>query len=132
MTNRVPLKRHRSGSVMVLVVLCMTLLAMIIPFFISMIQKEARASQGETGRTKSFQLAEAGADRGAWKLRESDAIWALAIAGTPLTNYNDDKEFTDVQGGKYKVRFQSGPGIGQVTVWSKGRSDKTLQVRTIK
>ncbi len=124
--------KKRNGFALATIVLALTLLAILVPTLIKLMQKDSKDAQGNAKKTTAFQLAEAGQDRGAWKLRESDTIWSQAIAGTAISGYNNDVTYTDVDGGQYKILFTAGPLSGQVTVTSKGLTTNTTDVRAIR
>jgi hypothetical protein len=125
---------HRNGMkgmLFVAVVLALTVLGILIPALITYLQKESKDAVGEKRKTTALQLAEAGQDRGAWKLRESDTIWNNAVAGSTLTGYNFDTVYADVSGGSYKIQFSPGSVSGQVKVVSKGQTSGSTEIRTI-
>ncbi len=127
------MKRKNSGYVLVVIVLSLTLLAILVPGLIKLIQKDSKDSHGANKKTTAFQLAEAGQDRGAWKLRESDAVWTNAVGGGTTSGYDNSVIYTEVAGGKYKILIEDGPAPGQVTITSKGMADNdTDDIRAIK
>lgn len=111
--------------------LLLMMLGILIPALVRSIQKESTDTVSSTKKTVSLQLAEAGQDRGAWKLRESDAIWNQVVAGGTLQYYNNDRTYTDVDGGEYKIHITTGPVVGTVKVVSRGRATGTEDVRAI-
>lgn len=126
-----PRSCRSEGFILPSVVLALTLLLIIVPMLILFIQKDSKDAQSLGKKNNSFQLAEAGQDRGAWKLRESDTVWTNAISSTTITGYNNDITYSDVAGGQYKILFAAGPAPGQVTVISKGLATGTNDVRAI-
>jgi hypothetical protein len=124
-------KLNQSGYILATSILVLAILAILIPSLVYLSQKDAKDSVGVVKKTTAFQVAEAGQDRGIWKLRESDTIWTNAIGTVTLAGYNDDVVYTDVVGGTYKIKFTPGPATGQVTVLSKGRANGNTDVRAI-
>lgn len=116
---------------MVVVLLCLTLLAIIVPALVMSIKTEAKNTVSEKLKTTSLHLAEVGQDRGAWKIRESDDVWETILADDPISGYDNDVEHEDVDGGVYKIDLSSGPGDDQVTVVSKGKANGSDQIRII-
>jgi hypothetical protein len=125
------LKKKNTGYVLAGAILVLAVLAILIPSILLLTQKDAKDSVAIDLKTKAFQLAEAGQDRGIWKLRESDTTWANAVAGTIISGYHDDVVYADVNGGTYKIKFVAGPAPGQVTVISKGKATNSTDVRAI-
>lgn len=119
------------GQVLVGVLLLMMVLLITVPFLVESLQRESRWSVKEKKSTTAFHLAEAGIDRAVWKLNERAANWTDAAAGTVFTNYNNDKTFSDVTGGTYRVRILSGGSATKVKIVSTGRDDSTKELRAI-
>jgi len=109
----------------------MVVLSILIPAMINLVRKDSKDNQRESKKSKSLHLAEAGLDRGAWKLRESADIWTTASSGTAISGYNNDVEYTDIEGGRYKIRILSGPSTNEVTVIAKGKADGSDEIRAI-
>jgi hypothetical protein len=105
------------------------IIAVFAPLVITHVRNEALWSTKQKRTTNAFHLAEAAVDRGLWKLTESEENWQKAITGTPITHYNNDFEYTDVAGGKYKIKITSGPSAGEVTVLAKGLATATQETR---
>jgi len=132
MINKI-LKNHNShGGVLIGAVMALILVSLIIPALVLRIQKESKDAVHEKKRTASLHLAEAGIDRGSWKLRESASMWTNASTGTVVPGYNDVVEYEDVDGGLYKIKISSGPGANQVTVLAKGKASGSETVRAIR
>lgn len=124
-------RRSESGVALVMALMILLVLGILVPSLILLQQKDVKDTVSSGRKTTSLQLAEAGQDRAAWKLRESDETFADAAAGTNLAGYNDDQTYTDVNGGQYKVNINPGPGVSQVTVIAKGKADGADDVRAI-
>src|SRR5262245_56208377 len=124
--------RGPSGFIVVTLVLVMTVLAIIIPALVLLVRKDSKDSVQTTKKTTALQVAEAGQDRAAWKLRESDIVWSSATAGYTITGYHNDTEHVDVPGGKYKILISTSADAGAVEVISKGKADGSDEVRAIK
>lgn len=128
--NRAKPKKHLKGGVLIGVLLALILLSLLIPLLVMRIQRESKQTIREVKKTTSFQLAEAGQDRGAWKLRESNIIWKNLMDGIHIAGYNNDMEYTDVDGGTYKIAISSFNDMAVVV--SKGRAKGTNEVRAIR
>jgi hypothetical protein len=126
------IKKSNGGMVLAAVILILLVLGILVPALVRSIHKESQDTVKSGKKTVALQMAEAGQDRGAWKLRESDDLWDQAAAGTPITDYNNDRTFTDVSGGEYKIQITTGTVVGTVVVISKGRATGTTDVRAIR
>ena len=104
-----------------------------VPAMVSWVQMEARTGVKNKKSTIAFNLAEAGVERGMWKLKSSTSTWAQASAGTPISGYHFDTTYTDVAGGTYRISFSSGvtDGNSTVLVWAEGRDDQKKETRSI-
>lgn len=123
---------NKKGGVLIGAVLALILVGLIVPALILRIQRESRDTNKEKKKTTALQLAEAGQDRGAWKLRESGDMWVDASSGVVISGYNDDLEYGDIQGGRYKIDISSGPSADQVTIISKGKATGETDIRAIR
>lgn len=124
--------RSRRGWALVMALLLLMVLGVLIPALVRLAQKDSKDTVSSAKKTTALQLAEAGQDRGAWKLRESDQIWTDATTGVPIPNYDDDTTFTDVPGGSYKIQIGTGPTPGTVMILAKGQTTGQTDVRAIK
>lgn len=121
----------RRGQVLVGVILLLMLLLVIVPAVVTWVQQEARISVKDQKSTSAFNLAEAGIDRGMWKLKSSTSTWAQAKVGTVISGYNFDSTYGDIPGGTYRIRFASGPATNEVTVTAEGRDPQNKETRAI-
>ncbi|MBI3292602.1 MAG: hypothetical protein HYZ73_07325 [Elusimicrobia bacterium] len=119
------------GQTSVIVLGTLVVLLVVIPSVVWLLQGDTKGAVRQTRTTKAFHLAEAGIDRGAWKLSESLQVWTDAKNGVPISGYTGTTEYTEVAGGSYKIAFSSGPGTGEVTVTAKGRDQSTNEIRTL-
>lgn len=123
--------KRQSGQVLAIVLLTLSVLLIMIPALTFWMQNEARSTVKEQRSTIAFNLAEAGIDRGMWKLKSSTSTWESAAKGTLITGYNNDVSYKDIDGGAYRIRFSSGPGPGRITITAEGRDTSTKEVRAI-
>lgn len=123
--------RGPSGQIIVGAIVALLIIAIFTPLIVHYVRQEGRWASKQKRTTNAFHLAEAGVDRGIWKLTETDDHWNDAKGGTPIAGYNDDVEYEDVEGGKYKIKFSSGPDSGEVTIRAKGRDNTTQEMRAI-
>lgn len=137
MNNKALSQRSRapasSGFILVTVVLILTLLAIFIPVLVRMSTTDSRWSVRRSQIDEAYTVAEAGLDRGSWKLGESESVWQAALAGTAVTEYNYDRTWTDLDSAyRYKIKFSSGPGPTEVRVRCKVQAVRSpTMVRTL-
>lgn len=98
-------KEKRSGNALITVILLITVFAIMLPAIVFYIRNEAKWTVKEKKRTSVFHLAEAGLDRGSWKINENSTNWTTIVGGGTLAGYNDDVIYTDVSGGSYKIKI---------------------------
>lgn len=107
------------------------LVLLFFPVLIQLLQTESKQSVNQQKSTIAFQLAEAALVKGVAKLGESRKNWTDALAGVPVTGYNDDREFMDVAGGSYKIVFSPGSTPGNILVIGKGKDHSSHEVRSV-
>src|SRR3989339_295330 len=131
-------KSSSSGQTLMIIMGIMIIFMIIIPALVFMVQSESRWTAKQSKTSRAFHAAEAGADRGKWKLAENTANWESVIYGTPISGYDDDVTYdiySDSAGtklsGQYKVDIFAGPDPGEITIRSKGRDPTNSAVRCI-
>jgi len=122
---------NSKGSLMIGAIAALLIIGILLPAIVLYVQREARWSTKQKKTTSAFHLAEAAADRGLWKLTESDQNWEDGVDGIVIAGYNNDVTYTDLDGGSYKILFSSGPLLGQVTVLAKARDTSTNELRAV-
>ncbi|MFN3966141.1 MAG: hypothetical protein ACK4JE_00365, partial [Endomicrobiia bacterium] len=123
---------RNKGQILPVIVGIMLFLIIIIPAFIDWIKHQSKMSLKQERKSTAFNLAEAGIDRGVWKLKSSTSTWEMASKGQVITGYNFDTVYTDVKGGVYRIKFSSGPGSREVTIISEGKDTTLQEVKAIK
>jgi hypothetical protein len=121
----------RGGQVITAAIVALLIIAVFIPVIVHFVNQESRWSVKQKRTTNAFHLAEAGVDRGIWKLTEADQNWEDAADGVDIDGYADDVEYDDIQGGLYKIDISSGPASNQVTITAKGRDTSTNEMRAV-
>lgn len=126
MTPKITRRFSATGSVLIPAVLLLAVLMVIFPTLVRLTREDVRASVRRVHREEGLAVAEAGLDRGAWKLGESDALWFQAsTTTTPVPDYDFDRVWTDLDPDyRYKIRFSSGPKGGEVTIRCRVQSTK--------
>src|ERR1700687_521337 len=125
--------KKTSGQILPVVMITLVILTLIISGLISWIQNDSKISVKQSKSTSVVNFAEAGIDRGTWKLQSTTSTWAQASAGTVVGGYNFDTTYTDIPGGTYRIKFASGIVNSQpaVTVTAEGRDSSTNVIRAI-
>ncbi|MEW6557151.1 MAG: hypothetical protein AB1349_07340 [Elusimicrobiota bacterium] len=122
----------RSGQVVVIMLILAMVIAIIIPALVYFSQHEAKWTTKETKSTRAFHLAEAGIDRGVFALNGEENGWNNARNGIVPSGYDGGTEFTDIAGGRYKIRISSGPESGEVTIASVAQDTAGRELRGIR
>jgi len=120
-----------SGNMLAVFLGILLLVTITFPLVVQLVQTESKQSVNHQKSTVAFQLAEAAVAKGVAKLIENRSNWTNAVAGIPLTGYNNDHEFSDVAGGKYKISFSPGSAPGIVLIVGKGLDASSREVRAI-
>lgn len=123
--------RDKQGNALALFVGIVLLVLLFFPVLIQLLQTESKQSVHHQKSTVAFQLAEAALAKGVMKLGESRKNWTDAVAGVPILGYQDDREFSDVAGGSYKVILSPGSIPGTVLVVGKGKDRSSQEVRVL-
>lgn len=125
---------HREKGQILIAVLGILLFLMIVtPALVRWAMHDSESSVKWRKQTNALSMAQAGLDRGCWKLGSSTSTWNQALIGTAITGYNFDVTHTDVSGGEYRIRFSSGPTNGsQVTITAEGRDAQKKERRTVR
>lgn len=126
-----PLRRASPGQFVVGGIVFLATLIVVVQAMVFFAGQEARWTKKEERATAAFYLAEAGASRAVWKLKERSRNFEDALSGVPIAGYDADVVYDDVPGGSYRVRFSSGPGEHQITVVSTGKDDSSGEYRSI-
>lgn len=123
--------KNNRGNMLGLFVGLLLVVMMFFPLIIQMLQSESKQSVNSLKSALAFQLAESAVVKGVAKLAENRSNWIAAAAGTPIDGYRDDRVYSDLSGGSYKVAFYVGSTPGTVLVVGKGRDGSTKEVRVI-
>jgi len=123
------LTRSKAQIVVIMLIIAM-IIGIVIPGLIFLTQHEAKWTVKEIKSTRAFHLAEAGLDRGVYKLNET-GVWDTAYAGTAISGYNGQTKYSDIEGGYYKIKFSTGSGDYEVTITASGKDSATDECRTI-
>ena len=118
------------GQIVVIMLIIAMIIGIVIPGLIYLTQHEAKWTVKEVKSTRAFHLAEAGVDRGVFKLNET-GVWDTAYAGTAVSGYDGQTTYSDIEGGYYKIKFSTGSGDDEVTITASGKDSATAECRTI-
>lgn len=106
--------RNEKGQVIIIILGAMILFLIFIPALVYYVQQEAKWTEKQRMTSAAFHLAEAGIDRGYWKLKEKSEYWDQLSQGKPISNYNFDLAYEDVPStgsplGKYTIQITTHP-----------------------
>jgi len=125
MTNKI-----KKGQIVVIMLIIAMIIGIVIPGLVFLTQHEAKWTVKEVKSTRAFHLAEAGLDRGVYKLNET-GVWDTAYAGTAISGYDGQTTYSDVEGGSYRIKFSTGSDDYEVTITASGKDKATDEMRTI-
>ena len=131
--------QKNKGVILVMALIGSLAAAIMVPAIYTWVQTETKQSSKSAKTTTAFHMAEQGADRGLWKLQESNSIFNSVAQGGTVPGYNFDVVYTstDSSGGKklgeYKIKLSPGSTSGEVKILSVGRDIviSTNEVRAI-
>lgn len=124
--------RSQQGVALGMALAIIFVVLVLLPAIVIWIQQDTKMSVKDQKSALAFNLAEAGIDRGMWKLRSSTETFAVASSGTVIAGYDFDTVYSDISGGRYRIKFSSGPNTKEVTVLAEGRDLASQQVRAIR
>lgn len=125
--------RVRRGQMAITMVISAMLLLMIaIPMMDTYVRNEAKWSVKERKSTLAFHMAEAGLDRGYWKIKENDANWVTLAEGGTIEGYDDDVVYSDIEGGSYKIKMQQGDTNLEVKITATGKDNSNNEFRALR
>ncbi len=132
MIKKFEMKFHK-GQVLVGVLIMMVVLAIVIPYLVDLVEKEAKWTVKQKRSNVAFHLAEAAVDRGRWKLQESYTNWTDTAGAGTIGNYDFDRAYTDVEGGSYAIEISADPNNNaQRIIEGVGRDASNNEVRRIR
>jgi Tfp pilus assembly protein PilX len=126
-------RSRERGQVLAGVILMIMLLLIIVPAMVQWVQIESKASVKNSKSTTAFNLAEAAAERGMWKLKSSTTTFANAQNAVTISGYDLNTTYTDVSGGTYRIGFTSGVYNSEsvVIVQGEGRDANKKEIRAL-
>lgn len=126
------MKTGQRGQILVGVTILVLVLLILVPLLVQWSSQESKWAVKDQQTTTAFNIAEGAVDRGMWKLKSATGTWQSALAGTVIPGYDLDVVYSDIEGANYRLRFTSGPSVGQVTVFAEGKDLRSGQIRALK
>lgn len=120
------------GQLVVIMLILVMIIGIVIPGLVYLTQHEAKWTVKEIKATRAFHLTEAGLDRGVFALNGELNGWNNAKNGIIPSGYTGTTEYSDIEGGKYKIKISSGPDSGEVTIAAIGKDAATAEMRGLK
>lgn len=124
--------KRKKGFLLVGVLFAFLFLMIVVPVMVKWVQNDTRLAVKDQKSSMAFSLAEAAVDRGYWKIKGSTSTFNQASIGGTILGYNFDAVYTDISGGKYRIKISSGPGEDQITILGEGRDLQNKETRSIK
>lgn len=125
------MKIQRDGFVLPGVLAILLVFMILLPALILWLQQDTKMAVKSQKSTLAYNLAEAGVDRGIWKLKQSTTTFSDAATGVVIPGYNFDTTYNDISSGTYRIKFSSGPSSKQVTIWAEGRDSANKATRSV-
>ncbi len=123
---------NKKGQVLPIVIAIALFIIVMVPVIVDWVRHQTRIAKKQEGRSIATNLAEAGINRGVWKLKSSTATWSLAVNGKPIAGYNFDVNYDDISGGIYRIKFSTTSEKNCVEILAEGKDLTTGEVRAIK
>ncbi|MFC2061799.1 hypothetical protein ACFLUV_04735 [Elusimicrobiota bacterium] len=123
--------KNNSGQSLAFALIILTVLLTFIPSLVNMLKWETQLSLDHKSGTIAFHLAEAAIERGLWKLRTSRDEWDSVEEGTLSSDYTGGKEFTDIEGGTYKIIITTTTEENERKIVGLGRDSATEDLKAI-
>ncbi|OGR82700.1 MAG: hypothetical protein A2901_08305 [Elusimicrobia bacterium RIFCSPLOWO2_01_FULL_54_10] len=129
-------RREEKGFILVIAMITLIIMAIFLPSLVQMNRNDTKWAIKQKQSTTAFHMAEAGLDRGIWKLQESDLIWNWASTGAVIPGYNFDVIYASTGSsgemeGEYSVKFSSRSDGNGIIIQSAGRDKTTNEVRAL-
>ncbi|MBI5573099.1 MAG: hypothetical protein HY919_00920 [Elusimicrobia bacterium] len=121
--------RSKAQIVVIMLIIAM-IIGIVIPGLVFLTQHEAKWTVKEIKSTRAFHLAEAGIDRGIFKMNESSDLWNQ-VKTSPISNYANDTIYTDVEGGSYRINITTGDIDSERKIVATGKDTANKEYRTI-
>ena len=118
------------GQIVVIMLIIAMIIGIVIPGLIYLTQHEAKWTVKEVKSTRAFHLAEAGVDRGIFKMNESSTLWN-DVKTAPITGYANDTIYSDVEGGYYKINITTGDNDSERKIVAYAKDTAGKEYRAI-
>jgi len=127
--------KNEKGQVVIIILGVMILFLIFIPALVYYVQQEAKWTEKQRMTNIAFHLAEAGLDRGYWKLVERSENWDTIINGGNILGYDGNTTYRDIPStstplGEYKISITSYTA-NEVLIRAWGRDASNREVRCI-
>ncbi len=123
--------KNERGQTLVFALVIVLIITIFTTTLVSLLRQETKWAVKHGRSTSAFHLAEAATDRGLWKLREGKGVWESVADGTLDIDYKGQKEFTDVEGGRYKITISTTSNEDHRKIVGVGRDSSTNETRSI-
>ena len=79
---------NEQGQLLAMAIMVMLFMMIVVPSLVYWVTNQTKWSMKENRKTTAFNYAEAGIDRGMWKLESSTGSWATAFKNIAIAGYN--------------------------------------------
>lgn len=127
-------KKNIRGSLVVVLVVGMALLLLLIPPLTQWLRKDAKDAVRYQHVLQSSNLAAAGLEKVEWRISGDASLSAALVSGTAPPGYSGDVEYSDIEGGVYKVDVALSTGAHSTgyTLTVRAKENRTNLVKAVK
>lgn len=122
----------KKGFILPMLTAVILIFFIIVPVIMNWITDDTKQTVREQKKSIAFNLAQAGVERGYWKVKSSTSTFNSVMMGNSLSGYNFDKVYTDMPGGSYRIKISSGTQAREVIIIAEGRDSSSKEVRAVK
>lgn len=121
----------KRGFILPAIISVILVFLIMVPALLKWVSDDTKQTVSEERKSKALYLAEAAVERGYWKVKSSTSNFNSIIMGYTLTGYNFDTVYSDVSGGKYRIKITSG-SAREIIIIGEGLDYSTKEKRAIR
>ncbi|MGC8728067.1 MAG: hypothetical protein ACP5SD_02250 [Elusimicrobiales bacterium] len=122
----------KKGFILPMLTAVIVIFFIIVPVIMNWITDDTKQTVREQKKSIAFNLAQAGVERGYWKVKSSTTTFNSVMLGGVISGYNFDTVYNDMLGGSYRIRISSGTQPREVIIIGEGRDSSSKEVRAVK
>ncbi len=122
----------RKAFILPMIISLILIFFIVTPVIINWIKTDTKHTVKQQKSSVAFNLAQAGIERGYWKIKSSTSTFNKVLMGETLSGYNFDTVYSDIKGGRYRIKITSGTEPKEVVIIAEGIDDTSKEKRAIK